>query len=548
MNDSASATASIGAEFLALLVFAPQPSGVPRCAGRGELPCRTAELARRLRVTRRAPRRRPEPVHAGDARCGGPLTDLGSTRPHEGSHATVGAGSWRHSRDRLRRTGWPKTSEKKESCYSDRIPHSGLVPRRLPSDAAPMPIMRHLPAGFVVATLLLAACGFAAATLLPSVGHSSRDNCTTVLQPCQHHGKGNASQLTSTTTPVQTTTTVPATATAPAATTTVSATTAPATTTAVPATTAPATTTAVSATTAPATTTAVSATTAPATTTAVPATTTAAPAAISTNTTPVVFDGGFETGTYKPWGTPQSSNWGNPVNNAGVHFGPFNVVTNRVGQGRYAGEFDLPAWSGGKTRSQVITPRPIGVGTDDYYTLMFYIPQGWTPGTSSFWGVQIAEMDFEGLGGNGGPVSLQLHSDHLTLNLASGVTTTTAPYSQYRSNADSPGTPNVPALYAVPRGSLRQGAWNELIVHVHWATHSTGAIDAWDRVLGQSTWTKTVSLSGYPTLQTNANGSLPARTNDVIQAYRGASTAPVSVWLDGFSRSQSFATAAAYLP
>ena len=352
------------------------------------------------------------------------------------------------------------------------------MPRQLPYDEAPMPIMRHLPAGSVVATLLLAACGFAAATLLPSAGHSSRANCTTVLQPCQAHGKGNASQPTSTTT----------------------------------------------------------------------TTATAAAATIPTTTTPVEFDGGFETGTYKPWGTPQSSNGGNPVNNPGVHFGPFDVVTNPVGQGRYAGEFDLPAWSGGNTRSQLITPRPIGVGTDDYYTLMFYIPQGWTPGTSSFWGVQITEMDFEGLGGNGGPVSLQLHSNHLTLNLASGVTTTNAPYSQYRSNADSPGTPNVPAMYAVPPGSLQQGAWNELIVHIHWATHSTGAIEAWHRVLGQSTWTKTVSLSGYPTLQTNANGSLPASTNDVIQAYRSASTAPVSVWLDGFSRSQSFATAAAHLP
>jgi hypothetical protein len=265
-------------------------------------------------------------------------------------------------------------------------------------------------------------------------------------------------------------------------------------------------------------------------------------------TPPPLFDGGFETGSYQPWGLPQSSNWGNPVDNTQVHFGPFNVVANPVGQGRYAGEFDLPAWSGGRTRSQVVTSRPVGDGTDDYYTLMFYVPQGWTPGTNTFWGVSIAEPDFENLGGAAGPVSLQLHSDHLTLALSSGVTTTTAPYSQYRSNADSPGNPNLPPMYAIPPGSLQQGVWNELIVHAHWATDGTGALDVWTRVLGQPTWTKTVSFSGYPTLQTYADGSMPVNTLDVIQAYRGPSTAPVSVWLDGFSRSQSFATATAYLP
>jgi hypothetical protein len=103
-------------------------------------------------------------------------------------------------------------------------------------------------------------------------------------------------------------------------------------------------------------------------------------------------------------------------------------------------------------------------------------------------------------------------------------------------------------MYAIPPRSLQQGAWNEVIVHAHWATGSTGAIEAWHRVPGQHTWTKTVSFSGYPTLQTYPDGSMPVSTNDDIQAYRGPSTAPVSVWLDGFPRSQSFATAAAYLP
>ena len=99
------------------------------------------------------------------------------------------------------------------------------------------------------------------------------------------------------------------------------------------------------------------------------------------------------------------------------------------------------------------------------------------------------------------------------------------------------------AIFLVP-----EGVWHELIVHCHWATDKSGLVEVWHRIKGQSTWTKTASLSGYPTLQTNPDGSYRTGTLDVLQAYRGSSTAPVTVWLDGFSRSQSLATAAANIP
>jgi len=260
----------------------------------------------------------------------------------------------------------------------------------------------------------------------------------------------------------------------------------------------------------------------------------------------MLFNGGFDTGSYKPWSTPQSGNYGY-ADNTQVHFGTFYTDTQTVGQGSVAGRFTLPAWTGGRTRSQVITGRPVNTGGDDYYSLMFYVPTGWTPGTSAFWGVSIAELNFQNLGVGGPSIALQLHADHLTVAMQTGVATTTSPFFQYRSNADSPGSPNLPALYAIPPG-MQQGVWHELIVHCHWATNNSGLVEVWHRLKGQSAWTKTASLSGYPTLQTNPNGSYPSSTLDDIQAYRGPSIAPVSVWLDGFSRSQSFATATANLP
>ena len=261
---------------------------------------------------------------------------------------------------------------------------------------------------------------------------------------------------------------------------------------------------------------------------------------------PLLFSGGFETGAFTPWSQPQSSNYGY-ADNANVHFGPFNYDTQTVGQGTYSGRFDLPAWSGGRTRSQVITSRSVNTGGDDYYSLMFYVPVGWTPGASAFWGVSIAEFNFQNLGSGGPTIALQAHADHVTLVMQTGLTKTTAPAYRFRSNADSPGSSNLPPLYAIPPG-MQQGAWHELIVHCLWATDRSGLVEVWHRIKGQTTWTKTASLSGYPTLQANPDGSYPATTFDTIQAYRGLSPAPVTVWLDGFSRSQSLAAAEGSLP
>ncbi len=274
----------------------------------------------------------------------------------------------------------------------------------------------------------------------------------------------------------------------------------------------------------------------------------------STTTTPtpapsgLIFDGGLDTGSYKPWIAPQCHNGSNPVDTSQQHFGTYTVDTQTVGQGTYSLRLDLPAWSGGRTRCQVITPRPLGVGSDDYYSLMFYLPVGFNPGTvASYAGLQIAELNYEGLCNGTANLSLQAHSSHVTLVLATGTATSVYPYCQYRSNADAKGGPNLPPLYAVPR-PMQLGVWHELLIHVHWAADSTGQVDVWHRLKGRPNWRRTAHLFGYPTLQVRPDGSMPAATLDDIQAYRLASTAPTTVWLDAFSRSASSGPAAANLP
>jgi len=275
------------------------------------------------------------------------------------------------------------------------------------------------------------------------------------------------------------------------------------------------------------------------------------PAASAAAASPhLLFNGGFETGSYKPWSMPQCANYGNPTNNATRAFGNFNLVSDIVGEGAYAARFDLPADPTHLTRCQVITKRPVNAGGDDYYSLMFYLPKGWTTGiTPPQFGVIIAQLNYQGLGPGSPNISLIAFPDHVTLVMATGITTTTGtPTYQFSSNADvTTRYVNLPKLYAVPPG-MQLGVWHELIIHAHWATDSSGKIDAWHRIKGRRAWQKTASLRGYPTLEENPDGSYPPTTIDMIGAYRMRSAAPTSVWLDGFSRSGSFAAGAAHLP
>lgn len=267
----------------------------------------------------------------------------------------------------------------------------------------------------------------------------------------------------------------------------------------------------------------------------------------------VIFNGGFEAGGFAPWSTPQASNYGY-VDTVAVHFGPWTLENTIVGHGLHSGRFDLPVYGAGRTRSQVITGRTAVANTDDYYTLQFFCPVNWAPGTDpdpasgAWWGVSILEVNFQNLGVGGPTVALQAHADHVTLVMQTGVAQLTSPAYQWISNADTPPNPNVnlPPLYAIP-APMQEGVWHELIIHVRNAVDATGHVECWHRIKGQAVWTKTADLAGYPTLQTNPDGTFPTGSLDCIQAYRGPSLAPVTVYLDAFSRSTSLADAQNFL-
>lgn len=254
-------------------------------------------------------------------------------------------------------------------------------------------------------------------------------------------------------------------------------------------------------------------------------------------------------------GAAQCANYGTPSKSPRLR-GFFYLDTTFVGQGTASGRFDLPADTNSSAYPLEVCDllaggRPLRLGTDGYYGLMLYVPQGWTIANKAFFGVEIKEFHFQNV--YGAPISFQLHPDHVTLSLQTGACSnhsTSQPGCAWHSNADNPGGPgNLPASYAIPRGALEQGAWNEILMHVRWASDSTGQIQTWYKVKGAPTWTQSANVTGVPTVQWDVSkGCCYTNYADLTEAYTAALTAPLSVWMDDDVSGPTFSSVALTMP
>ena len=265
------------------------------------------------------------------------------------------------------------------------------------------------------------------------------------------------------------------------------------------------------------------------------------------------FDGTFSTLT--PWATGgggvQCANTGTPSTTPRLR-GNFNFAANVAGMAN-SGEFTLPTDPDPSTypleACDLLTgSQPMGLGTDGYYGLMVYVPQGWTIPTKFFTGIEIQEYHFQNV--YGAPIAFQLHADHVTLALQTGACnnhTTVSPGCAYHSNADDPsGSPgNLPGYYVIPPGALQQGAWNDMLMHVAWASDGTGQIQTWYKVNGAGAWTQSSNVTNIPTVQwDNTTGCCAPSYVDETEAYTGALTAPVSLWLGNDVAGSTFTSVA----
>jgi hypothetical protein len=184
----------------------------------------------------------------------------------------------------------------------------------------------------------------------------------------------------------------------------------------------------------------------------------------------------------------------------------------------------------------VLHHRTLDLDTDDYYALDLNFPKRWKEPADVFWGLVIAQFNYQGI--TGPSVGLAAHRNYVNLVVASGYFD--GHVSQWRTgNGVMRG--NLRRMYAIPR-PLKLGIWHQLILHVRWSTGTSGAIDVWHRESGQSRWRKTIGFRGYPTVQWSAvRAAISAYgTNDKIGAYRGQASFPISIFNDGFCRASSF--------
>ena len=295
-------------------------------------------------------------------------------------------------------------------------------------------------------------------------------------------------------------------------------------------------------------------------TTTTTTTTTTTPTSTTTTTTTA------PTGTVRyreNWesGTLDTANWGhqcrdNLASGGGITRGTVTPTTADASSGSWSGRIDLPADTVNRQACEFLHSRLVDPNTDDYYALAVKFPTNWQEPSTAFWGMSVAQFNYEGI--NSSPLGLTAHADNVTIVVNSGACPPSgvAPGCPYYSGngGDAPRGMAGPLL-AIPKGQLALGVWHQLVVHVRWTLGTDGVLEVWHRVRG-GTWSKTVSMSGVPTLQTGTtfNGTVLTASNlatwqdvDKFGLYRGPSSFAIPVWFDDWCRATTFSASVSCL-
>ncbi len=211
----------------------------------------------------------------------------------------------------------------------------------------------------------------------------------------------------------------------------------------------------------------------------------------------VRFASGFESAKALGWTSSQCAGDLNlPI---GIDRGTFGIVSPRSegiasGAGEFVARIALQP-SRLRTACELTQSRPIGIGTDDYYGLMVLFPQTWTdPSPKSLgqgWGALITQFSYPQL--SGPPVGLDAYADRVLLELRTGKVS----YPPGLGPACGCGAAAFRGWYAAIPPPMALGVWHELIVHVHWATDSSGVVECWHRVRGGSHGKKRVTSAAF---------------------------------------------------
>jgi hypothetical protein len=210
-------------------------------------------------------------------------------------------------------------------------------------------------------------------------------------------------------------------------------------------------------------------------------------------------------------------------------------------------------------------------GADYYYGFMWYFASPWVDpyGTEFEFNLEPAIC--------GAPEDMHFYADAVKLGVHTGHVDCvesnhshhpvgSPQYNNGNENETSAGNLGGLAQWSIiPQGQLQTGQWYEVIIHIHWATDSTGQIQSWYRLMGQTTWNETINQSGFPTLQWGCNPENETSTcftvtqsnqngwatSDHFGVYRYCNRDPCpadTFYLDNYQERGSFAAVAGTMP
>ena len=204
----------------------------------------------------------------------------------------------------------------------------------------------------------------------------------------------------------------------------------------------------------------------------------------STSRATIDWSSGFEGQTWAPWQGLQHQE-DKPLSDS------FRYVTSPVRTGSYAAQFSVPHGYGpyGGERTELCCgPSGEGTpGTDEYWAWSTLFPTSWTEPYK--WGLFF-----------------QFHADDTmppAIALDAGGDAVWADIRTGNINGSDTSYTNFPQIL----NTLSKGQWNDFVVHIHWAVDSTGTIQIWHRLAGQTDFSNVLDLSSIPTLQSRGGTS-----------------------------------------
>jgi hypothetical protein len=140
---------------------------------------------------------------------------------------------------------------------------------------------------------------------------------------------------------------------------------------------------------------------------------------------------------------------------------------------------------------------PWTVGERRFFGLQFKLPVGWQNPNLDGWGANIAQLYYPVCAE--APFALALQADHCRLVLLTGQCNPGGPVPHEYNNGD--GAAQGPSPRAIIPGRLTLGVLHTLIAEIKTSYDWTGETRIWHKIEGEANYTKTVEVTGVPTLQ-----------------------------------------------